>query len=226
MPRQTELEFKTHFKEQIEFLTRSASAYDEGYESEAKRMAVVLRVLFHDTRNSTSLLTHLGKNDMLFYDTSEGLNPRNLLPESTLTITRIQFGGNGGGNYIAPLDEGPPSKYINGKVSFNSWWKKEVIKDNEGRKFTREDIVLLVCHKDGGAHVDENLDGRYADLTRNNSLGLKYFDNNTESDIDGVELASIRQITHEVLKSFKDEFNEYAQILDQHFQNLKSPLGQ
>jgi len=37
-------------------------------------------------------------------------------------------------------------------------WNKEVIKDDKNRKLTRKDIVLFVCHKDGGAHIDENLD--------------------------------------------------------------------
>ena len=43
-------------REQIGFIERSAAAFDEGHEEEAKRIAVVLRVLLHDTPQSTSLL--------------------------------------------------------------------------------------------------------------------------------------------------------------------------
>ena len=81
---------------------------------------------------------------------------------------------------------------------------------------TRKDIITNVCNKDGGAHLDEKLNGVYSDLTRNNSYGHRYFSRDIQGnilrdeDIKGAELASIRQITHEVLKSFKDEFPEYS----------------
>jgi len=227
MPKQTEEEFKSHFKEQIEFLIRSASAYDEGFESEAKRMANVLRVLLYDTNGpmTSLLLSHLGKKDMKFYDTASDLVPGNPLPESTLIITKMQTGQGGKGTYVAPLDENF-AKFIYGdrQLSFSDWWNKEVIKDDKNRKLTRKDIVLFVCHKDGGAHIDENLDDVYFDLTRNNSLGLKYFVSDNEGEVKGAELASIRQITHEVLKSIGDEFHEYSDLLNQYFQNLKPLL--
>jgi hypothetical protein len=42
--------------ESIDFLNLSASSFDNGYEAEAKRLAVTLRVLLHDTAQSHSLL--------------------------------------------------------------------------------------------------------------------------------------------------------------------------
>lgn len=47
-------------REQLEFIERSCSAYDEGHRSEAIRIAVAIRVLLHDSRTSTSLMKHLG----------------------------------------------------------------------------------------------------------------------------------------------------------------------
>lgn len=79
MVRQTEEELKSHLKEQIQFLLRSAKSYDEGFTSEAKRLAVVIRVLLHDTNRSTSLLTLLQRKDMLFYDTAWDYDPNNLV---------------------------------------------------------------------------------------------------------------------------------------------------
>ena len=46
-------------REQIGFLERSSAAYDEGYHDEAKRIAVVVRVLLHDTQSSHSLFEQL-----------------------------------------------------------------------------------------------------------------------------------------------------------------------
>ena len=45
--KKTELE--EHLKEQIEFLLASCEDYDNGRNSEAKRIAATLRILFHDT---------------------------------------------------------------------------------------------------------------------------------------------------------------------------------
>jgi hypothetical protein len=49
MPKQnlTRDEPVSHLREQLEFLRRSAEAYDDGAEGEAKRLATVIRVLVH-----------------------------------------------------------------------------------------------------------------------------------------------------------------------------------
>jgi hypothetical protein len=51
--------FKTKLAEQLGFLGRSCEDFDPGHHAEAVRIAAVLRTLFHDTRSSTSLLSHL-----------------------------------------------------------------------------------------------------------------------------------------------------------------------
>jgi len=205
--RQTEDELNSHLKEQIEFLKRSSQAYDEGFESEGKRLAAVIRVLLHDTQNSTSLLTLLKKKDILLYDTSLEYNPRNLA--STMGLIMMRVGPNGA-KYVPPLDDGPPIRYSKAKIAFEEWWNKIVFADTKGNKLTRSDLVLAVSNKDGGAHVDPKLNSAYADLTRFNSLGWKVIQKGVRKDFaTKPELASIRQMSHEVLKSLKDEFPEY-----------------
>jgi len=204
---QTEDELNSHLKEQIEFLRRSSQAYDEGFTSEAKRLAVVIRVLLHDTQNSTSLLTLLKKKDILFYDTSLDYNPNNLA--STMGLIMMQIGPNDA-RYVPPLDDGPPIRYYKAKIAFEKWWNKIVLVDTKSNKLTRKDLVLAVSNKDGGAHVDPKLDKAYSDLTRFDSLGWKFIQNGIEKDFaTRPELASVRQMSHEVLKSLKDEFPEY-----------------
>ncbi|MGP8189074.1 MAG: hypothetical protein ACLQG5_04040, partial [Methanobacterium sp.] len=207
MTEQTQEDFRKHLEEQIGFLLRSAESYDEGYKSEAKRMAVVMCVLLHDRGDNTvSLLTHLNKKDMLFYDTAPDLDPRDILAKSTLAHMFMTF-GNGEGNceYLPNLNENPVTKK-NVKVSFEDWWDKEVIKDMSGTTFTRNELVTKVCNQDGGAHIDAKLNKKYADLTRNNSMKITYQINDKGGPIPDVELASVRQISYEVLKSLKDEF--------------------
>ena len=56
---QSQEALQDHLTEQIGFLLRSAESYDNGFTDEAKRLAVTIRVLVHDTGKSTSLLKQL-----------------------------------------------------------------------------------------------------------------------------------------------------------------------
>ena len=49
-------ELELLFAEQIGFLEASAKAFDQGYEGEAKLLAVAVRILLHDADRSHSLL--------------------------------------------------------------------------------------------------------------------------------------------------------------------------
>lgn len=166
----------------------------------------------HDTRISISLLTQLNKKDILFYDIAIDYNPNNLQSHMGLVVgkaTRTGL-GTGTGEYEARCDFIPPPDKIK-KVRFDDWWNKIVLVDAKHKSIlTRKDVVLTVANQDGGAHIDPNLNEAYADLTRFNGLGYHVIVNGKEQKfIVGPELASIRQIAYEVLKSLKDEFPEY-----------------
>ncbi len=205
---QTRDELLGHLKDQIAFMKQSASSYDKGFEDEAKRLAVVIRVLVHDTSNSTSLLTLLNKKNMKFYDSALPYDPKNLLPYNGLIMMRLST--NQGASYVAPLGGGAPVRSRVRKITFNAWWKGTfVIKDKYGKTFTRKDLILNTSNTDGGAHVDPELDVAYANLSRFNSLGWKVFRNDIEDDFrNSPVLPSVRQIAHEVLKTLNDEFPE------------------
>ena len=51
--------FRNHIKRQISFLEESCRAYDDGKIDEAIRIAQTIRVMIHNTSNSTSVLSHL-----------------------------------------------------------------------------------------------------------------------------------------------------------------------
>jgi hypothetical protein len=196
-----------HLKEQIAFMQESAISYDRGFESEAKRLAVVIRVLVHDTSQSTSLLTLLGrKRQMLFYDSASKYDPRNLATSNCLTMMKLST--TEGAEYVAPLDDLSLARDKNKKRSFDNWWERLIIyKDNRNNTFTRKKLVLAVANKEGGAHVNPRLDQAYADLSRFNSLGWKQFVHGEEKDFNNTPiLPSIRQIAHEVLRTLRDEF--------------------
>ena len=202
---QTRDELLDHLKEQIAFMKQSAVSFDNGFEGEGKRLAVVIRVLVHDTSQSTSLLTLLGRKDILFYDSAAVYDPRNLLTSNCLTMMKLSTDG---AEYVAPLDNLSPSRNKDKKVGFGRWWDRTTIyKDNANNLFTRKDLVLTVANKEGGTHIDLKLDKAYASLSRFNSLGWKFFKGGVEKDFNNTPvLPSIRQIAHEVLKILKDEF--------------------
>lgn len=207
--KQTKKELRSHLEENLGFLSASAASFDAGHLGEAKRLAVSIRVLLHDTKNSKSLLGLLGwKQGFSFLDTAHDYDPKNLVSHHGLVGLRI---GEGNGSYYAPLDNLPhrrPSKYI----PFSDWWNKVVIADSHRNKFNRRDLILALANKDGGAHVDPDLDQAYADLTRNNSVGWIFSNGKNERPIEKVELFSVRQVAHEVTCSIQRQISKRGLI--------------
>lgn len=205
--KQTEDELLVHLKDQIGFLLSSANSYDKGFIGEAKRLAIVTRVLLHDTGSSTSLLAQLGKKNIGFYDTCIDYDPLNLAPHMGLIMMRLSTGS--GAEYVAPLDNLSP-KRKKGKVSIHDWWIKIVFKDSSGNLFSRGGIIKILANKEGGAHVDPELDADYVNLSKFNSLGWKSVvrkgDVIREVDMGNPVFPSMRQIAYEVIKTLKDEF--------------------
>jgi hypothetical protein len=165
-------DFRAHLVEQLGFLDASARAYDDGVESEAKRLAATVRTLVHDGPGSRSLLTHLGIRDRLpWTDSAAGVvREAALAIGSGLCITRMDL-SSGVARFAAPLGDLSPERIQPG-AAFVDWWEDPVLTDAERNDFTRRDLVLRVANKDGGAHVDSALPPPYRALTRNNSIGM------------------------------------------------------
>jgi hypothetical protein len=95
------------------------------------------------------------------------------------------------------------------ETPFDVWWSATILADLQRRLISRKELVLTAANQDGGVHVDPKLDRTYADLSKNNSLGWQ-----TGSPergwrtIGGVERASLRQIAHEVLRTFRPDYRK------------------
>lgn len=201
---QTQKEFETHLNEQIGFLIASTDSFDKGSIAEAKRIALAIRILVYDTKNSTSLLTHL---EMLkstkFWDTCQPYLEGNLASHSGLIIQSIENQGHA--KYMAFLDDfnKTPSQ-----KDFYSWWNDVVFIDSKKQKMSRKDLVLNMTNKDGGAHIDKAIKDSYADLSRGNSLGWEYQDGENSFAMQGAEGAAVRQIGHEILKTLVPSYTK------------------
>lgn len=203
---QTQDDYKKHLAEQYQFLINSCHSFDSGFSGEAKRIAATMRVLLHDTKQSKSLLGQLGAKNIYYYNTASEYSPTNLLahlglvgvvssPEST--------------KYFPMLDD-IPGYDRNIWVTFDTWWEKEIVlSDSKQNKFTRKQLVLLGSNKDGGAHIDPELDDIYAQLSRGNSVGFMSIDHVGQSQpLADPHLFSIRQMGHELIRTLENKFPE------------------
>jgi hypothetical protein len=203
-------ELVSHLRDQLDFMQRSAEAYDDGAEGEAKRLATVIRVLVHDTDKSHSLLSLLQlKNSLRYRDSSEPINPGNLLPTPGLVIMEVTAGGpSGGGRYVHASKIGLAPFRENHK-HFKDWWSDPVT-HLQGATYSRRNYVLTTANKEGGAHVDPRLDESWGDLTHNNALGWMYFSSSPEGVVEtpfegNLGLASVRQIAWELDGTIREQ---------------------
>lgn len=215
---QSEDQLKRHLIEQIGFIQKSSKMFDGGDVSEAKRIAIHLRILLHDTRNSKSLLLTLGDKDKIcFLNSASEFYPRNLMPYFGLVFMRMINDSKGfRGEYVPKLEEYLKTGGEEDWRSLNDWWEGLIIKDQQKNMFSRRELVLHVADTDGGAHVDKSLDKNYISLSRGNSLGFhtiekRPYEVEQRNNIKHIELASIRQIAFEVISSL----TKYYPILTQ-----------
>lgn len=200
-------DLQQELKDQIALLRNSCSSFDSGLEAIGKHMALILRVLFHHHGQSRALLEQLNLRDKMYYDTAGSLNPNNLLAEMPMVSMRLS---NIEAIYL-PICTSGGSPYQPKKIKFVDWWNNPILKDQQGRKFCRRELIQHVADTDGGAHADPELEEAYMDLSRNNSLGWIFTKGNIEEKFKGrPELACIRQIAHETLMTLEEIAPDYA----------------
>jgi hypothetical protein len=193
--------------ESMQFLIASAISFDNGYEAEAKRLAVTLRVLLHDTDHSSSLLGLLEvKEKMRFTNTGAPIEPDNVLPTLGLVM---MMPVRGTPSYVAPLGNLPPPS-VRAPADFSAWWNNDVTKDKDKNLWSRKSFILTLANKEGGAHVDPSLNNKYETLVHRNGLAWQ------RNSPDGLQpllgspaAAAVRQIAYEVL----DTLRRYSHLL-------------
>lgn len=189
-------------REQVGFIEDSAYLLDSGKVSEAKRIALAIRVILHDTSNSKSLLGQLGRKDMDFYDTSIGRYCTDFPSSAELLIPARGVGGDWA--LKAPQDAVCQIRPHGRILPFEKWWNGLAIAVSPEESFSRKDIVLTVANKLGGAHVEPEIDEVYDKLMNRNSLGWFFLiDGSSKAFGDPVPM-TVRQIAYELLESMKD----------------------
>jgi len=191
-----------HLREQLGYLKKSSSAYDDGDISEIKRLALAIRILVHEGR-TPSLLSLLDMKNIAFVDTSFPYNPKNLLTHAGLIKMRTEAGRS------KPLVLPVFDTWDNVKLTdFGSWWNAVVFCDKDRNTFTRRSIVLTLANQDGGAHVDESIDAQYAALRskNDNMMGWVSTSGGKEEPLPDFVPPTVRQIAYEMIKTLTGDY--------------------
>lgn len=188
-------EIEQHLMEQLGFVSSSCLEFDNGKFHEAKRISVALRIILHDTSKSKSLLRQLTLDQRPMLDTSAPLVMGEILGRTALVGTYL--GGQSGSGFFAPLDD----SIRKSSIPFPNWWKQVVLDDQRGRQLSRKGLITTMANKDGGAHVDSDIDDTYHRI-KEDSLGYRFGSLDNVYISKNLHYFTIRQIAHEVLRSF------------------------
>lgn len=205
---QSDTDLKMQLRDQLEFLEASSKAFDAGHTSEAKRLAVTIRLLAHDTSESMSLLGLLGLKGGTFIDTALPMVKGNELGHQGLVVVAMKKSGS---QYIAPLDIAPGQLR---RVPFNEWWERIVFADSTKNQLSRETLVLAMANQDSGAHVDPRLSEFYAKISRQHVLSMQEVRGGKGVPVTGIERAAVRQIAHEMIKTLKPGYSRKPDLSD------------
>lgn len=199
--------FRRLLSSHLGFLKRSSWLFDQGHEDEALRIATTLRVLFHDTNHSTSLLTHMGMRS----STDLMLGTRRQHTDASwwrdFVGTRIDISSPEPMRAFAICGT---REYTARPVA--DWWDGEVLFTYDEYACTRKSVATAIANRDGGAHVDARLQEFYRRLIAHSEglgldgSGLKWsgpppFDTSVIQYARNVHLVLMRVFAHEVLST-------------------------
>jgi hypothetical protein len=179
-------------------LERSSADFNAGHRQEAIRIGTTLRVIFHDTKKSTSLLRHLNTlNVLIRSDTPDRsrqdsqLAGKRIPGEFSWSLAQFSFEG-----FVPLTTPSGPHRYIEAPY----WWT-ETFAHMDDIDYTRKAVVLWAANKDGGAHVDDELVPEYERLKAAGSIGSIQGPGGQSVPIEDAHLTFLRTMAFEVLNS-------------------------
>jgi hypothetical protein len=179
-----------YLRRELNFLLYACRIYDDGYEEIAVKIAVSIRILAHDTKRSTSLLTQLGRPIKLLSTTPN-------ISNAFLFIGKLSSVG--GFKQLPILDSQRQQHHF---LPWQRWWIEPVYALRDLGHFSRKDIVLPAANKDGGAHVDvENIPESYEVLREGVVQRPGTTSNESALELMNNQFPDLRQLAHELLNS-------------------------
>ncbi len=200
---------------QLEFLQNYADNYDKGKKEYAIEMATKLRVLFDGSKNNKSLLQEfcsaffVSIPDFCDYSIFNVNMPNEMITKFVRTnLCGYYFhhdDSNNSNEYLYPIPIFRLSKDYRLKA-FKTWWERTTaisLGVDDNKILHRREVVRLICDKNGGAHVDNNLSKALTLLMRNqdNPMKTEFGGILYSVKLNEVLYATIRQVTYETLET-------------------------
>ncbi len=194
---------------QYKFICRSLLKILKGDMDEIDRLSIGLRILFHNTRHSTGILSQLEEEIKIFDTCKEKELPPSISESKEEDVQPYcAFIGNmvcmsiGSKDVWQLTPSGTPTW-----SSPEDWWNKVLFVENNV-SFTREKMTLSIADTDGGAHVDRKLEHDYFLLSRKGSTSMNFFVNSNQFYPFGPEKVIMPHMGLEVVASFRRFFPE------------------
>jgi hypothetical protein len=96
-----------------------------------------------------------------------------------------------------------------GFIDFDDWWNSKIYEDNDGYSLTRKQLIINVRNKDGGSHIDDELDENYARMKKKDALTMN-IDGQFQQFNNIPAYSSVIQIAWETFVSIKKAIESSA----------------
>ncbi len=196
-------DYKELISQQKLLLENSLNNYDGGCRSEYLRIAVIIRVLVHDTASSISLLNQANLKDQIRYYSTHNRELMNYDIISSLCTANVS--GNllsKETNVVTLVPRLYEADLYARFIDFDTWWNETVIFSGQSSLDNRKNLILGASNKLGGAHIDREPSIILINLTKGTGLKqiVKYGSTETFNLVKGDWIScSIRQIGFEIL---------------------------
>lgn len=193
-------------REQADFLLASARGFYEGNSAESLRIAAHLRTLVHESGTNKPLLRQVRSDglDLQILDNVGGTRQPGEEVFSFSVGLRVDKPA------VFPSDDLESTNYK--RCSIGAWWNRQVFAFwSQGQQgiskwmtYTRKQVILILANKEGGAHVDSEIDPAYAILLTDQPLHFQF----DGIDVQTPDLAKFlaAQSGTEVLECLKHNF--------------------
>jgi hypothetical protein len=201
------------FEDNFTRLVNAGERFDAGQSVEAITVAGAVYVMVHEGgKRSPSVLTMLSrKNETRFRDSGRPIDPRNqIFFQAPLTQTVL---GAGEISIQAAKDSDPSGRPT---LPFSKWWDGHVLRDHNGRLFSRKNLIHFFRHTLGGGHIGKEFEGQdqlsgeaFASLggAYSKEFALNINGQSVEPKY-GPEYATVRQIGWELEQTLRESFSD------------------
>lgn len=220
-------------------LKSDAKRYDKGEFSAINRSSVTLRTIFYNSGKSKGILKQLRIEGNLRMPTfTKTFDDKDVLNYGSLQFIRFPKYFNNA-KYFDTMIFRPENDTPITYLKLKKWWKQPILR-LFNTDLTRENLVYFESNEDGGAHIDEQINKVFKSLRDGDSsfriigkdINSFMFANfiggeNVGDDVypTYINWGLTRQIVHETLLSFNDEFNlNYMPNLNKNLSRRLNPF--